>query len=208
LFAGPAFAADSSPASKPLPPPPVGKATTTSAAAPRESASYASAESGDDHGILVAPLMGFTTNDLNFGIGLRAAKLVTDRISIGGTFVYQFGQSEGGSTNVNVPGYTANQSYSASMHAFYIGPEVGYDFALAPVTLRAYTGLGIESVTTSVSGGGASASSSNSSFVIWPGAMVWYDMPQTKYFLGGDARLVTVPGGPAFSLFALAGMHL
>jgi hypothetical protein len=158
---------------------------------------------GRDSRIPVMATLGYGSDDLSIGIGVRAGKMLTDRIYVGGTFVYHLGHDVASS---QVGGYTSK----ASLSAFYIGPEVGYDFQLAPVTVRAYSGLGIiwlnASATTSGPGAPAvSADSSTNKFVIWPGASVFYPLPGSSFFIGGDLHFVTIPGGPASEICALAG---
>jgi hypothetical protein len=34
-----------------------------------------------------------------------------------------------------------------------------------------------------------------------------YDIPGSPFMVGGDARLVFVPGGPAFGIFATGGIR-
>ena len=63
----------------------------------------------------------------------------------------------------------------------YFGPEVGYDFELGPVVLRPCGGAGA-------------------------GMFHVHGIPSTRFFVGGDARAVTVPLGPAFALYGLGGM--
>ena len=96
----------------------------------------------------------------------------------------------------------------SSLSLFYLGPEGGYDFLVGPVVVRPYAGLGIAWLTASVSGAGVNTSVTDSKFVIWPGGMVLYDVPDSSFFVGGDLRLLTVPGGPALGLFAFVGARL
>jgi hypothetical protein len=129
--------------------------------------------------------------------------MMTSRIYLGGAFVYQLGHEV---SSAAAGGYTAK----ASMSAFYIGPEVGYEFDVAPVRVRAYTGLGLMwfNASASVSGPGApsaEAHSSTNKFVLWPGVIAHYPLPGSSFFIGGDLRFVTVPDGPAAGLFALLG---
>ena len=147
--------------------------------------------------------LGYGSNDLAIGIGVRAGKMMTDRIYLGGAFVYHLGHDVATS---QVGGYTS----TASLSAFYLGPEVGYDFHLSPVTVRPYVGLGIIwlNATATASGPGAptvSADSSTNKFVIWPGATVLYPLTDSSMFVGADLHFVSIPGGPASELFVLAG---
>jgi hypothetical protein len=165
--------------------------------------SSSSAGSSFDTRWFIAPLLGYLSENLNFGIGVRGGKTLDNHIYIGGTFIYQLGESTGG-TATNGLGQSVN--YSASTSGFYVGPEGGYDFDLRPIVLRPYLGLGLFSWTGSSSAAGVSASASGSQFVVWPGVTVLWSVPNTNFFIGGDARIVSVPGA-AFGVYALGGMH-
>ncbi len=169
-----------------------------------EEARYARG-SAFDQGIPVMAALGFSSNDLEIGLGVRAGKTLSNpnHLYVGGTFVYHLGHEV---ATAQVPGYTA----SASISAFCIGPEVGYDFDISSVRVRVYSGIGIVwiNASTETSAPGiptVSAHASTDKFVIWPGATVLYPLTDSSFFIGGDLRFVTVPGGPAVGLFALAG---
>jgi hypothetical protein len=166
----------------------------------RKSSSDATPTQEDDPRFKVAALLGYSTNDLNLGLGVRAGKnLFMPHLYVGGTFVYQLGHS--------VSASAAGTQIESSISAYYLGPEVGYDFYFAPVVLRVYAGLGVAGLTASASVAGTTAVSETvTKFVVWPGAMVIYDLPDSNFFLAADTRFVTVPGGPAIGFFALGGM--
>ncbi len=162
--------------------------------------------------IRIDALLGYVSDNLNAGIGVRGGKVITQRLYIGGTFVYQFGTSQTYGTNIE----TTNVSTSL----FYLGPEVGWDFLLAPAfTLRAYGGLGFASfnysVTYSNKAFGQNTSGGDSRLLFWPGVTALYDIPGTTFMVGGDARLLFVPGtstnyhnGAAFGVFLTGGIRL
>jgi hypothetical protein len=77
----------------------------------------------------IAPLLGFASENLSFGIGVRGGKTLDNHIYIGGTFVYQTGDSGSYSASVTTPGGVVGASGSWSYNGFYVGPEGGYDFA-------------------------------------------------------------------------------
>ena len=81
----------------------------------------------------LAPMLGYMSDYLDFGVGLRGGKTLDDHIYIGGTFIYQVGESGGGTV---ATGLGTTTSYSWSSSGFYIGPEGGYDFNLRYVVLR------------------------------------------------------------------------
>jgi hypothetical protein len=168
---------------------------------------HESADSGRhafDDRFWLAAMLGYASNVYQGGIGIRGGKALDNHLYIGGSFVYHLGESTAGPT---INGVTN----STSAAAFYTGPEVGYDFDLRSVVLRPYGGLGFASIIASstVSGPGiqtTSASSSNTRFVVWPGFSVIWNPPQSRFFLGGDVRVVSVPD-VAFSVFAFGGMY-
>jgi hypothetical protein len=151
--------------------------------------------------------LGYSSDNLNLGLSARAGKTLPNHVYLGGQLVYNFGGTVAQAAGA---GYSAQASYSA----FYIGPEAGYDFVLAPVVVRPYAGLGIAWLTVSASSSGpsgtatASASATDTKLVVWPGATVLYAFDQSPWYLAGDVRFVSVPDGPAFGVFAAAGMHL
>lgn len=154
----------------------------------------------DDH-FSVAPLLGFGTDQLELGIGVRAGKtMFAEHLWVGGTAVYHMGHSTAGTVN--------GVRYDASSSAFYVGPEVGYDVEAGPVIVRPYAGLGIAALSVSATTAGVSASNTVTKLVIWPGLTALYGVPGSRFFVGGDTRLLTVPGGPALGLFAVGGMSL
>ena len=215
LFSLTALAADQyAPAQLPPPPaPPPGKAqaapkpkaqpapaATTSAAATESAPSEESAGALDTRWALGA-MVGFSTDYLNFGLGVRGGKTFGSGIYVGGSALFHFA----GDTYSAYAGPVGNYTSSASV--FYFGPEGGYDFDLKAVVLRAYVGLGLAYFNWSVNGGGTSASGSMTRFVVWPGASVLYDFAGSPFFIGGDIRFVSVPGGPAVGFFAFGGGH-
>jgi hypothetical protein len=150
----------------------------------------------------LSTMLGYLSDYLDFGIGLRGGKTLDNHVYLGGTFVYQIGESGGGTVATPV----GASSYSWSSSGFYIGPEGGYDFDLKYVVVRPYMGLGIFNWSSSASGPGGGAGASSTRFVVWPGGSVIWNVPDTNFFLGGDLRLVSVPG-TAFGLYAMGGMH-
>jgi hypothetical protein len=154
----------------------------------------------------IAPLLGFASDSLSFGIGVRGGKTLDNHIYIGGTFVYQVGESGNYSGTTTAAGTTVSSSGSWSYNGFYVGPEGGYDFDLKVVVVRPYVGLGLFDLTGSASAGGVSGGGSDTRFVIWPGCSVIWNVPGSNYFIGGDARLISLPE-VAFALYAMGGIH-
>ncbi len=146
-------------------------------------------------------MLGVSTDCLGAGIGVRGGKTFDNHIYVGGSFLYHFM-----SCGVGTFG-TAAGGYSVSASTFYFGPEGGYDFDLKPVVLRAYLGVGPAFLNQSVSGPGVNLSNSQNEFVIWPGASVFWDIPDQAFFIGGDVRFVSVWNGPAVGFFVTGGIH-
>ena len=217
--AAPTPAPTSTPTPPPTPAPTSSTSTSTTSSSPHTSSSgggSASATSGTDapagggsegsekQPIRVDLLAGYTSDYVNFGIGIRVGKVVGSHIYVGGSLVYNFGRS------YNVATIVGTETVSTS--AFYIGPEVGYEFNLAPnFVLRPYGGLGFASFNASYSftntNQGSSSSISDQRLLFWPGVTALYDIPNTSFTVGGDARLVFVPGGPGFGIFATGGIR-
>jgi hypothetical protein len=157
----------------------------------------------DRPGVSVGLLLGYGFDDAyKFGLGARGGYTLPQKVYIGGTFVYHFGESQ------------SDGSTTASEHLFYLGPEGGYDFAIpgAPILVRPYLGLGFESVSVSVSGpefngttiGGGSASGLS----FWPGVTGLYSITP-NISAGLDARVVLATFGGGDTTFAmfLAGQY-
>jgi hypothetical protein len=144
-------------------------------------------------GVSVAPLADYGTSKVyGFGIGGRVGYTHSSHLYFGGAFNYHFGGSNG--------------PYSYKL--FYLGPEVGYNVAAGPVTVRPYLGGGVGSLRTtyhgtgyvSAAGGGAGVTQdyngqSQTAF-FWPGVTIF--VPVTNEIaLGADVRLFLAPGQDA-----------
>ena len=183
----------------PSPPPPAPRRADPIAPAAQPEAPPSAPASPVDERFAAAALLAYSSDHLNLGVGARFGKTLENRIYVGGTFVYNLGESQ----SVATPAGTATASFSA----FYVGPEAGYDFSLGAIVVRPYCGAGIASFSVSGQANGFSAGSSTTKFVIWPGGTLVYPIPDSAFFVGGDARLVTIPDGPAFGLVGFGGMH-
>lgn len=184
---------------------------SVSASAPSASVTDTGPSAGGMHAFdtrwFLAPMLGYMSQYLDFGIGLRGGKTLDNHIYIGGTFIYQVGESGGGTAiTATGVGTTTTSNYSWSSSGFYVGPEGGYDFDLRYVVLRPYMGVGIFSYSSTAAVPGASASASTTRLVVWPGVSVIWNVPNSNFFLGGDARLISVPNA-AFGMYAMGGLH-
>jgi len=165
------------------------------------SSAWAQTDTAPDRaGASVGVLLGYGFDDAyKFGLGARGGYTLPQKVYIGGTFVYHFGQSQSDGT------------FSVSESLFYVGPEGGYDFAIpsAPqILIRPYLGLGLESVHVSESGGSPieavniNASASTSGFSFWPGVTGLYSFTP-NFSAGLDARVVVATFGSGDTTFAL-----
>jgi hypothetical protein len=165
-------------------------------------ASSASADdvAPDRQGASAGILVGYGSNSLyKFGLGVRGGYTLPQKIYVGGSFVYHFGESE---TDVGV---TLNE------HMFYLGPEGGYDFVIASVPqllIRPYLGLGYASFHVSESGNVAGSpftglNASSSGFALWPSVTGLYSFTPA-ISAGLDARIVLPTFGDSDAAFVLS----
>ncbi len=152
------------------------------------------AAEADEKPISATGLVGYASEGLKFGLGARVGYTLPQRIYVGGTFVYHFGEG----------------NEIASVSAFYPAGEVGYDIRIGRATIRPYGGGGVLFVHSSFDFMGQSQSKTASSGVLFPGVAAFYDIPNASgFYVGGDARLLfSLDGGnPSFGVFANAGIR-
>jgi hypothetical protein len=165
----------------------------------------APAEAGDEtetpKPISVAPVLGYATTNLNLGVGVRGGYTLSNRVYIGGTFVFHLGSSDESESPAG--------KLESSARFLYTGAEGGYDIPVGPVVIRPYGGLGMLVALVSLSAGGESKSDSSTSFALWPGCTVTYAIPRSSFYVGGDTKVViaTKGGDPSFGMFATGGMR-
>jgi hypothetical protein len=169
-------------------------------AAPSAHAQTASSDAPDRPGVSAGLLLGYGFDDAyKFGLGARGGYTLPQKVYIGGTFVYHFGESNSGG------------GVTVSEHLLYLGPEGGYDFAIPGVPqilVRPYLGLGFESVSVSTSGsefngtGISGLSGSNSGLSFWPGVTGLYSITP-NISAGLDARVVIATFGGSDATFAM-----
>lgn len=151
---------------------------------------YDEADSKDSESkpISVAPIVGYGTNHLNLGVGVRAGYTLPQHFYLGGTFVYHFGESAGD---------------LASVHLFYPAGEVGYDVHMENVTIRPYAGAGLLVAQATV----LKQTATETAFGFYPGLNANYEVPRSPVFVGADIRLLfnSKGGDPSFGAFAVAG---
>lgn len=149
-----------------------------------------------------APLLGYGTADLKFGVGARAGYTFDSRVYVGGTFLYHFGNSNVETTGLGVT--DTNRTF------YYPAGEAGYDIGVGPVLVRPYGGVGVIFAHTSVTTNGIEASATDKQLMIFPGITAQYIFPRSPVFVGADTRvLIPLEGESAsFNVFATAGVSM
>lgn len=161
------------------------------------SSAWADDAAPDREGVSLGVLVGYGSNGLyKFGLGVRGGYTLPQKIYIGGSFVYHFGETE---TEIDA---------SVSEHMFYLGPEGGYDFAIPGVPqllVRPYLGLGYASFHASASGDavGTQLAVSQSGFALWPSVTGLYSFTP-NISAGLDARVVVPTFGDSDAAFVLS----
>jgi len=150
----------------------------------------------------VAPLFGYGTNNYNVGVGARAGYTFVTPIYVGGTFMYYFG---GDGDGIGANGVTESRE-----SFYYPAAEVGYDIGIGSVLVRPYGGAGVIFERTSTTRLGSTASDTDAAPLLYPGVTGQYMFPRSRFFVGGDTR-VLIPlekAGASFQLLATAGLSL
>ena len=145
-------------------------------------------------------MLGFGTDNLNLGIGVRAGETLANHFWLGGLLVYHAGTS----SNASVNGVLA----SSSVSGLYVGPEAGYELQLAaaPIAIRPYLGLGLADAFGSTTVAGMTTSASSSQLAFWLGAATLYRL-NSSVVVGGDLRIASGQWGTSVGLFATCGMY-
>ncbi len=113
-------------------------------------------------------------NFWGLGFGLRGGYNI-DEIFLGARFVYYLGESE------------ENAGGEATMNAWELGLELGYDVDVGGAIIRPALGLGLENIAVDVDAGPVSFSDSEMNFYLAPGASALFDVSD-DVFLGVEAR--------------------
>jgi hypothetical protein len=136
-------------------------------------------------------------NIWGLGLGLRGGYNI-DEIYLGARFVYYLGDSE------------ESAGGEASMNAWELGLELGYDVDVGGAVIRPALGLGLENFAVDVDAGPVSVSSSEMYFYLAPGVSALFDVSD-DVFLGAEARFMLVFADPemakAITLLATGGMR-
>ncbi len=179
------------------PPVSVASASPAKVEAPLDDKEAAAAEAAAKP-FSLAPLAGISGGGLGLGVGLRAGYTLPSRVYLGVGLMYQNG------TSVDLYGFRSSTS------AFYPSAEGGYDIRLGRLAIRPYGGLAAIFSSATTSGvRGADASFHHTSGAIYPGCAVTYDIPNSSFFIGGDARLLFAldGGGGSFGAYGSAGLR-
>lgn len=155
----------------------------------------------DREGASVGVLVGYGFDGAyHLGLGARGGYTLSQKIYIGGAFVYHFGQSQ--DTPLG----------SVSEHLFYLGPEGGYDLVIPAVPqllIRPYLGLGYESVSFSTPPVNVpSIGESVNGFSLWPSVTGLYSFtPAISAGLDAKVVIATFSGGDTALVLSLAGQY-
>jgi hypothetical protein len=152
----------------------------------------------------VAPLLGYGTADLKFGLGARGGYTFETPIYVGGTFLYHFGNS-------SVTSPTGTSVVEADRRFYYPAAEVGYDFGFGPLLVRPYGALGVLFIRSELTANGiTSGTTTDKQLMIYPGITAQYILPRSPLFLGADMRVLLPLEGEnaSFSMFATAGITM
>jgi hypothetical protein len=125
------------------------------------------------------------SNNLNFGLGLKAGYTLPMDLYVGGMFDYFFGED-----NESTIGPVHNEH---SFSIFLLAPEVGYDFGITPAFMvRPFGGIGLASAQVEVCSRGPAvnycADDSQSDVGLTLGGLVHYSVG--RLFLGGELRFL------------------
>jgi hypothetical protein len=171
---------------------PAAASVTVAPAPPSTAAAADTSTSGPSVGILV----GYGTNNLNFGLGVRGGYTLPmdtgpGHIYLGGTFSYFFGKSE-----------SDGEGDSIGVSFWNLGVEGGYEVPAGPVIVRPYIGLGVLHAGSSVSGPNSALASelgglSATNFAFTLGATGLYPITP-NIGVGIDLRLLLVSNENAF----------
>jgi hypothetical protein len=191
----------------PEPPPPAARSSAPAPSSHRSApADTPSDAEEDDHGdkarpVSVAPLLGYASESMKLGVGVRGGYTLPMGLYVGGTFIYHLGSSAEGSSALG--------TIESSARFIVSGAEVGYSIPVGPVTVRPYAGVGLLVAMISQKAGSQESSDSATSLAFWPGCTALYSIPHSPAFVGIDSRLLlaTEGSGVAFGAFATGGMR-
>lgn len=177
------------------PPPPIDTELkeTEPAPAPKARDSERKSSTWTSHPLLVGATVGYASQNLRIGLGLRAGYSFLDTYYVGLAFTYQLGVDIGDST----------------FSGFYPGLEFGYDYHVEGITIRPYAGVGMFFARASIAGESVTGDGLLS---IYPGVTVDYQIANTPGFIGVDLRLLLIFGAepsadPSFGAFAFGGVR-
>jgi hypothetical protein len=159
-----------------------------------------SSSAPDREGASAGILLGYGFDSAyRLGLGARGGYTLSQRIYIGGTFIYHFGSTQSAGLG------------TVSEHLFYLGPEGGYDLVIPSVPqllIRPYLGLGFESASASTSGTAVTVSGTSSGFSFWPSVTGLYSFtPNISAGLDAKVVVITFSGGDTAFTLSLTGQY-
>jgi hypothetical protein len=151
----------------------------------------------------VEPLVGFGTNDFNFGAGGRIGYTFEFPMYIGGTFMWHAGETRNATA--------ANGFAETKSNFYYPGVELGYDIGIGrrgDFLVRPYGGAAILFDRERVAVNNIAVSDTSNQFMLYPGLTAHYNVAGGPWYLGVDTRLL-VPvdhGGLSYQGFFVTGL--
>ncbi len=136
------------------------------------------------YGFQLDSILASGVSAYRFGFGTRAGITLPCGAYLGGTFITHVGTSilgtrDGASNLVSIA------------HDSYLGPELGYDFAVWRLLLRPYVGTGVLVAFSKTAVGASSIDDTRALYYVAPGGLVAYGIGEL--LLGIDLRLPIIP---------------
>jgi hypothetical protein len=127
----------------------------------------------------------FGSDNLNFGLGLKAGYTLPMDLYVGGMFDYFFGEHDESTIN--------GVHYESSFSFWMLSPEVGYDFGITPAfMMRPFGGIGLAAADVESCGQGPGVNycvdGSDSDVVLTLGGLASYSIGSV--FFGGELRFL------------------
>jgi hypothetical protein len=165
------------------------------------SARAAEATAPERLGISGGVLVGFGTNDKNFGLGGRVGyTFARYPVYVGAEFIYHFGYKDAA---IILPD---GSSSSDQAHELMGGLSLGWDFTWKALTIRPNLGFGIfQLVHQSQLGSVASPTDKATNPYVAPGVVALLTVPKTPIQIGADIRLNAVIASAVSAYFGLYG---
>ncbi len=136
------------------------------------------------YGLQLDSVLSSGLSAYRFGFGTRAGLTAPCGAYLGGTFVTHLGTSVAGTRD-------GASVLVSTARATYVGPEIGFDFALWNLLLRPYVGTGLLVVVSKTALGSSGFDDNRALYYVAPGGLVAYR--RGELLLGVDLRIPIVP---------------